>query len=109
MKIAKEEIFGPVMSVMKFKTIDEAIKRANDSEYGLAAGVQTTDISSQIKVSNALRAGQIYVNCWMAGGSTAPFGGFKNSGIGREFGSDSLNNYLETKTVIIKRPNDSLP
>lgn len=109
MKIAKEEIFGPVMSILKFKDVDEVIKRANDSHYGLAAGLVTKNIDTAIKVSNALRAGTVYVNCYDQFDSTTPFGGFKDSGVGRELGEAGLRNYLEQKTVIIKRPDDSLP
>jgi aldehyde dehydrogenase (NAD+) len=109
MTIAKEEIFGPVMSVIKFKTIEEVIEKANDSEFGLASGVCTTNIESAIEISNALKSGQVYVNCWGPQGPTAPFGGYKQSGIGRELGTEGLKPYLETKTVIIKRKEGSLP
>ena len=109
MTIAKEEIFGPVMSILKFKDINEVIDRANNSEYGLAAGVVTKNIENAIKISNALRAGTIYVNCYDVFDATTPFGGFKNSGIGRELGEHGLRGYLESKTVTIKRPDDSLP
>lgn len=109
MKIAKEEIFGPVMSVMKFKTIDEVIKRANNTEYGLTAGICTQSLESALEISSALQAGQVYVNCYAAGGTTAPFGGFKNSGIGRELGYSAIKHYTETKTVIMKKSEASLP
>lgn len=109
MKIAKEEIFGPVMSVMKFKTVDEVIQRANATDYGLVAGVVTKNIDNAIEISNGLRAGQVFINCWMATSENTPFGGFKNSGLGRELGYHGLRNYLETKTVIIKRPEKSMP
>ncbi|CAI5728866.1 unnamed protein product [Hyaloperonospora brassicae] len=109
MVIAREEIFGPVMPILKFKTIDEVIKRANDSMYGLGAGVVTTNVNSAIKISNGLRAGTVYVNCYDVFDANAPFGGFKDSGIGRENGELGLRNYLEHKTVIIKRPDDSMP
>ena len=109
MKIAKEEIFGPVMSILKFKDIDEVIKRANNSQYGLGAGVVTRSIDNALKIANGVRAGTVYVNCYDVFDSSAPFGGFKDSGIGRELGEAGLKNYLESKTVIIKRPDDSLP
>jgi len=109
MKIAKEEIFGPVMSILKFKDMDEVIKRANSSEYGLGAGIVTKNIENALKLSNALRAGTVYVNCYNVFDANTPFGGFKDSGIGRELGEPALHNYLESKTVIIKRPDDSLP
>ncbi len=109
MKIAKEEIFGPVMSILKFKTVDEVIQRANNSNYGLGAGIVTKNIDNAIKISNALRTGTVWVNCFDAFDSTTPFGGFKDSGLGRELGEAGLRNYLESKTVVIKRPDDSLP
>jgi len=109
MTIAKEEIFGPVMSILKFKSVDEVIKRANSSNYGLAAGVVTKDIGNAIKISNGLRTGTVWVNSYDVFDSTTPFGGFKDSGLGRELGEAGLRNYLETKTVVIKRPDDSLP
>jgi aldehyde dehydrogenase (NAD+) len=102
MTIAKEEIFGPVMSILKFKTIDEVIKRANDSKYGLVSGVVTQSLDSAIKVSNKMQTGQVYVNCWAALQPSTPFGGFKESGLGRELGQKSLEGYQETKCVIIK-------
>ncbi|KAL4137308.1 Aldehyde dehydrogenase, mitochondrial [Phytophthora ramorum] len=109
MTIAREEIFGPVMSILKFKTIDEVIARANDSEYGLGGGVVTSNIDSAIKISNGIRTGTVYVNCYDVFDSNTPFGGFKDSGVGRENGELGLRNYLEHKTVIIKRPDDSMP
>jgi len=109
MKIAKEEIFGPVMSILKFKSVDEVIKRANDSHYGLAAGVVTKNIDNALKIGNGLRAGTVYVNCYDVFDANTPFGGFKDSGIGRELGEAGLRNYLETKTVITKMPDDALP
>jgi len=109
MKIAKEEIFGPVMSILKFKTIDEVITRANNSNYGLGAGVVTQNIDSALKISNALRSGTVWINCYDTFDSTTAFGGYKDSGVGRELGEYGLRNYLETKTVVIKKPNDALP
>ena len=109
MTIAKEEIFGPVMSIMKFKTVDEVIERANKSCYGLGAGVVTKSIDNAIKISNGIRTGTVYVNCYDVFDANTPFGGFKDSGVGRELGEQGLRNYLESKTVIIKRPDDSMP
>ena len=109
MTIAKEEIFGPVMSILKFKTVDEVIERANNSQYGLGAGVVTKSVDNALKISNGIRAGTVYVNCYDVFDANTPFGGFKDSGIGRENGEAGLKNYLETKTVIIKRPDDSHP
>lgn len=104
MRIAKEEIFGPVMQIMKFKTLDEAIERSNDTEYGLAAGILTKDINNAILYSQAVRAGTVWVNCFFSGSVQTPFGGFKMSGQGREFGTDGLHAYSEIKTVTIKIP-----
>lgn len=109
MAIAREEIFGPVKSVLKFKTIEEAIRRANDSMYGLGAGIVTKNIENAIKISNGLRAGTVWINCYNKFDVNTAFGGYKNSGIGRELGEYGLQNYTEVKTVIIKRPDDSLP
>jgi aldehyde dehydrogenase (NAD+) len=109
MTIAKEEIFGPVMSILKFKSVDEVIQRANNSNYGLGAGVVTKNVETAIKISNGIRAGTVYVNCYDVFDANTPFGGFKDSGVGRELGEAGLKNYLESKTVIIKRPDDSMP
>jgi len=95
MKIAKEEIFGPVMPIFKFKTVDEVIKRANNSKYGLAAGIVTQNIDNAIKISNGLQSGTVYVNCYHVTNEATPFGGFKDSGIGRELGEAGLRSYLE--------------
>ncbi|OQR82693.1 aldehyde dehydrogenase, mitochondrial precursor [Achlya hypogyna] len=103
MTIAKEEIFGPVMSILKFKTIDEVVERANSSEYGLGAGIVTKDVSNVLKLTDGLRAGTVYVNCYDVFDAAAPFGGFKNSGLGRELGEHGLRPYLENKTVITKK------
>ncbi|CAG9327519.1 unnamed protein product [Blepharisma stoltei] len=109
MSIAREEIFGPFMSILKFKTIDEVIKRANDTKYGLGAGVQTTSLEKAIKIVNGVRAGSVYVNCYDYTTENTPFGGFKQSGVGREVTEEGLANYLECKTVIIKTSQDTLP
>lgn len=104
MSIARQEIFGPVQCILKFKTIDEVIKRANQSTYGLMAGVLTTNIDSAFTFANAVEAGTVWVNCYNAGAVGAPFGGYKESGIGRELGEEGLSLYMETKTVGIKLP-----
>ncbi|CEL95933.1 unnamed protein product [Vitrella brassicaformis CCMP3155] len=101
MRIAKEEIFGPVMTVLKFKTLEEAIVRANATSYGLGAGICSRDIGRALSVAHKLRAGTIYVNCWNVVKPNTPFGGYKQSGVGRELGEDALDNYLEKKTVIV--------
>jgi len=98
--IAKEEIFGPVKSILKYDDIDEVISRANKSSYGLGAGVMTENISEANHFIRKLKVGTIYVNTYNKFSSTTPFGGFKDSGVGRELGEEGLNNYLETKTVI---------
>ena len=105
--IAKEEIFGPVMSILKFKSIDDVIRRANNSAYGLGAGVVTKSVDNAIQIANGLRTGTVYVNCYDVFDANTPFGGYKDSGIGRENGENGLKNYLENKTVIIKRPAES--
>jgi acyl-CoA reductase-like NAD-dependent aldehyde dehydrogenase len=104
MRIAKEEIFGPVQSIFKFKDIDEVIEKANDTHYGLAAGVFTKDLDTAILVANSLDAGTVWVNTYNSTTPQAPFGGYKMSGQGREFGSYGLEPYLEVKTVLIRTP-----
>jgi aldehyde dehydrogenase (NAD+) len=100
MKIAQEEIFGPVMSILKYKSIDEVIQRANKTKYGLAGSVWTQNFAVAQKIVKSLRAGSIWVNCYDTFDAALPFGGFKHSGIGRELGPQGLDNYLETKTVV---------
>jgi acyl-CoA reductase-like NAD-dependent aldehyde dehydrogenase len=102
MTIAKEEIFGPVQSIFKFKTIDEVIDRCNNTRYGLAAGVFTQDLDKALQFSQQIQAGVVWVNTFLAMGPQTPFGGFKMSGFGRENGEDGLHEYLEVKSVVIK-------
>jgi aldehyde dehydrogenase (NAD+) len=105
MKIAREEIFGPVMSILKFNGIDEVVDRANRTDYGLAAAVWTKDVGKAHAIANKVRAGTVWVNCFDVFDSAAPFGGFKQSGIGRELGEYGLQQYTEVKTVTMKLPN----
>jgi aldehyde dehydrogenase (NAD+) len=102
MVIAREEIFGPVQCVLKFDEVDEVIARANDNEYGLGAGVISENIQETEYIVRRLKAGTVFKNCYSVFSPTAPFGGFKNSGIGREMGEEGINAYLELKTVIEK-------
>ncbi len=99
MDIAREEIFGPVMSILKFSDLNEVSRRANNTAYGLAAAVWTRDVSKAHVLSRDLRAGTVWVNCYDVFDAAAPFGGFKMSGIGRELGEAGLANYTELKTV----------
>jgi aldehyde dehydrogenase (NAD+) len=102
MKIAEEEIFGPVMSIIRFRDIDEVSERANKTMYGLAAGVWTRDIGKALAIANNVRAGTVWVNCYDVFDAAAPFGGFKQSGMGRELGEYGLQQYTEVKTVTVK-------
>ncbi|CAH9069118.1 unnamed protein product [Cuscuta europaea] len=100
MLIAKDEIFGPVISLLKFKTIEEVIKRANATQYGLAAGVVTNDLNTVNTVSRSIRAGIVWINCYLAMGYDIPYGGYKMSGFGTDTGLEALGQYLKTKTVV---------
>jgi len=101
MTIAKEEIFGPVMSLMKFSDAEEVVARANNTEYGLAAGIFTKSFTTAQKYLKQIRAGTIWVNCYDVFDAALPFGGFKASGIGRELGEAGLEPYVEKKTVVM--------
>ncbi|TYI17202.1 hypothetical protein ES332_A07G007500v1 [Gossypium tomentosum] len=100
MIIAKNEIFGPVMSLMKFKTMEEGIKRANNTAYGLAAGIITKDLNVANTVSRSVRAGVVWINCYTVFDMDCPYGGYKMSGFGRDYGLDALNQYLQIKSVV---------
>ncbi len=101
MSIAEEEIFGPVMSILPFQTIDEVIERANRTNFGLAAAAWTRDMGMALKLANGIKAGTVWINCYDVFDAAAPFGGYKQSGIGREMGEYVLQLYTEVKTVTI--------
>ncbi|KAG8979344.1 aldehyde dehydrogenase (NAD(P)(+)) ald5 [Tulasnella sp. JGI-2019a] len=106
MAIVKDEIFGPVVVVSKFKTDEEVITIANDSVYGLAAAVFSRDISRAIRLAHALHAGTVWVNCYNLLHESVPFGGYKQSGIGRELGEYALANYTNVKAVHVNLTKD---
>ncbi|MGA5200248.1 aldehyde dehydrogenase [Streptomyces variegatus] len=101
-RLAREEIFGPVLSVLAFDDLDEAVRQANATEYGLAAGLWTSDLSTAHRVSRALKAGTVWVNCYEEGDLTVPFGGMKQSGNGRDKSAHALEKYTELKTTWIQ-------
>jgi (Z)-2-((N-methylformamido)methylene)-5-hydroxybutyrolactone dehydrogenase len=102
MKVAREEIFGPVLSVIPVESEEEVIMQANDTPYGLAAAVWTDDVRRAHRVAHALKAGTVWINAYRAVGFTAPFGGYKQSGVGRENGLETLHEYTQTKTVWVE-------
>jgi len=104
MRICREEIFGPVQQIIKFKTLDEVIPRANNTTYGLAASVFTKDIDKAMTIANSVRAGTVWVNCYHVVGPQQPFGGFKESGIGREYAEEGIKEYCEVKSIVVKIP-----
>ena len=101
MRIAQEEVFGPVLSIIRFRDEDEAVAIANDVRFGLGAGVWTSDIGRAIRMSERVQAGTVWVNTYRAVSYMSPFGGFKDSGIGRENGAEAIREYLQTKSVWI--------
>ena len=101
MPVAREEIFGPVQSVIAFDSLDEAIDIANDTEYGLSAGVFTAHVGTAHRIAAALQAGQVQVNRYTGAGVEVPFGGYKNSGLGREKGTEAIAHYTQLKSVIV--------
>ena len=102
MAIARDEIFGPVVSVLPFRTLAEVIPRANDTNYGLAAAIWTRDLDRAHTFAKHVKAGTVWVNCYHIVDSSTPFGGFKMSGQGRENGEAAIEHYTEQKTVTIK-------
>jgi aldehyde dehydrogenase (NAD+) len=101
MKIAREEIFGPVMNILPFGNIEEVVERSNRTQFGLAAAVWTRDIKKAHRMARSLRAGTVWINCYDVFDAAAPFGGYKMSGVGRELGEYALQLYTEVKTVYI--------
>jgi aldehyde dehydrogenase (NAD+) len=101
MRIAQEEVFGPVLSIIKFKTDEQAIQIANDVMYGLAAGVWTQDIGRALTMAKKIRAGTVWINAYRVVSYMTPFGGFKRSGLGRENGQEMIKEYLQVKSVWI--------
>ena len=99
MKVVKEEIFGPVVVAEPFSDLDDLAAKANDTPFGLGAGIWTSDISKAHALAKKLKAGSVYVNCYNVFDAALPFGGYKQSGWGREMGHEVLNNYTEVKAV----------
>jgi len=102
MKVVREEIFGPVVTAMPFKSIDDIAAEANNTSYGLAAGIWTKDIAKAHSLANKLRAGTVWINCYNVFDAAMPFGGYKQSGWGREMGKEALELYTETKAVCVR-------
>ncbi|MGA2012645.1 MAG: aldehyde dehydrogenase family protein, partial [Solirubrobacteraceae bacterium] len=102
MKVEAEEIFGPVVTVTPFKDVEDVLPKAHNTNYGLAAGIWTSDLSKAHRLADSLRAGTVWVNCYNVFDAALPFGGYKESGWGREMGHEILEAYTETKSVCIK-------
>jgi aldehyde dehydrogenase (NAD+) len=106
MRIAQEEVFGPVLAVIPFRDEEEALEIGNDVEFGLAAGVWTENMRRAITMSERLQAGTVWVNTYRAFSYTTPFGGYKRSGLGRENGQEAIQGYMQTKSVWISTSNE---
>ena len=102
MEIAQSEVFGPVLAILPFDTEEEAITLANGTNFGLVAGIFTQDLNRALRCSRRLRAGQVFVNEWFAGGIETPFGGVGLSGYGREKGQEALYSYVRTKNLALR-------
>jgi aldehyde dehydrogenase (NAD+) len=105
-RLAQEEVFGPVLAVFPFATDAEAIELANDTQFGLAAGLWTQDVKRAHKVARALEAGTVWVNMYRSMAPQSPFGGYKGSGLGRQNGLEAINEYLQTKSVWLELADD---
>ncbi|HSV79400.1 MAG TPA: aldehyde dehydrogenase family protein [Ramlibacter sp.] len=102
MRIAREEIFGPVLSIIPFRDEDDAVLQGNDTPYGLAAAVWTRDIARAHRVARRLKAGRVWINTYGEADPVMAFGGYKQSGVGREFGVESIDAYTQTKAVLVR-------
>jgi acyl-CoA reductase-like NAD-dependent aldehyde dehydrogenase len=99
MRVAREEIFGPVLTTITFREIEDVVREGNDTLYGLAAGVFTSDVRKAHRVAAALKAGTVWVNTWNVFDPASPFGGYRMSGFGRELGAQGIDLYTQTKSV----------
>ena len=100
-RLVKEEVFGPVLAATVFDTVEEAVTLANDTQYGLSGGIYTRDVGNVHKLARRIRGGYLFVNCYSVVDPSMPFGGFKQSGWGRELGKEGLDAYLDTKSVFV--------